>query len=197
MKTKRFLPDPDVCLRTKPMSHATKEHEEGGRHRTWAALARSLSHGSQMTSCSTPPRCSFVWTATCHLSVVTLLQWQHSSTEFYASLCMLLTAQHDLNLLHLKVYIPNLNIIPPFPAWVSTWRPHRNAASVHLNLILIWNNLLHGAEPFLRSGQLWSYSRTSQHSVGSEHSLPCSKEPSISPCPVPDQSSPYHPILSL
>jgi hypothetical protein len=68
-------------LENEPMSHATKEHVEGGRHRTWAALARSLSHGSQMTSWSTPPRCSFVWTATCHLSVVTLLQWQHSSSR--------------------------------------------------------------------------------------------------------------------
>jgi hypothetical protein len=30
-----------------------------------------------------------------------------------------------------------------------------------------------------------------------EGSLPCSEEPSTGPCPEPDQSSPYHPILSL
>jgi hypothetical protein len=27
--------------------------------------------------------------------------------------------------------------------------------------------------------------------------LPCSQEPSIGPYPEPDQSNPYHPILSL
>jgi hypothetical protein len=30
-----------------------------------------------------------------------------------------------------------------------------------------------------------------------ESSLPCSYEPAISPYPEPDESSPYHPILSL
>jgi hypothetical protein len=29
-----------------------------------------------------------------------------------------------------------------------------------------------------------------------EGSLPCSQEPSIGPYPEPDQSNPYHPILS-
>jgi hypothetical protein len=58
----------------------------------------------------------------------------------------------------------------------------------------IW---LHGAEPFLRSRQLRSYSRISRHFMESECSLPCSQEPSIGTYPEPDQSSPYHPILSL
>jgi hypothetical protein len=31
----------------------------------------------------------------------------------------------------------------------------------------------------------------------SEGSLQCSQEPSTAPYPEPDQSSPYHPILSL
>jgi hypothetical protein len=39
-------------------------------------------------------------------------------------------------------------------------------------------------------------SRTSQHFMESEGSLTCSQEPSTGPYPEPDQSSPYHPILS-
>jgi hypothetical protein len=57
--------------------------------------------------------------------------------------------------------------------------------------------LTHGAEPFLRSCQLCCYSRTSQHSMEPEDSLPCSQEPSTGPYSEPDQSNPYHPILFL
>jgi hypothetical protein len=57
------------------------------------------------------------------------------------------------------------------------------------------DSLTHGAEPFLRSRQLCSYSRTSQH--GTEGSLPCSQEPFTDPYPEPDQSNPYYPILSI
>jgi hypothetical protein len=46
---------------------------------------------------------------------------------------------------------------------------------------------------FLRDFQLYSYSRISKP----EGSLPCSQDPSTSPYPEPDQSSPYHYILSL
>jgi hypothetical protein len=56
---------------------------------------------------------------------------------------------------------------------------------------------LHGAGPFFRSCQLCSYSRTSQCFMEPEVSFPRSQEPPTGPCPVPDQSSPYHPILSL
>jgi hypothetical protein len=45
--------------------------------------------------------------------------------------------------------------------------------------------------------QLCSYSRTSQHFMEPEGSLPSSQEPSTGPYPEPDQSNPYHPILSL
>jgi hypothetical protein len=51
--------------------------------------------------------------------------------------------------------------------------------------------------PFLRSRQLCSYSRLSQHFMQSEGSLPCSQQPSTGPYPKPDQTSPYHPVLSL
>jgi hypothetical protein len=61
----------------------------------------------------------------------------------------------------------------------------------------IHTQLTHGAEPFLRSRQLCSFSRTSQHFMEPEGSLPCSQEPSTGPYPEPNQSNPYNPILSL
>jgi hypothetical protein len=66
------------------------------------------------------------------------------------------------------------------------WRCGRQSVS---------DSLTHGAEPFLRSRQLCSYSRTFQHFMESEDSLPCSQEPSTGPYPEPDQSKPYHPML--
>jgi hypothetical protein len=57
--------------------------------------------------------------------------------------------------------------------------------------------LTYGAQPFLRSYQLCSHSRTYQHVMEPEGSLPCSQEPSTGHYPRPDRSSPYHPILSL
>jgi hypothetical protein len=41
---------------------------------------------------------------------------------------------------------------------------------------------------------LCSYSRTSQHFMEPEGSLPCSQEPLSGPYSEPDRSSPYHPI---
>jgi hypothetical protein len=50
----------------------------------------------------------------------------------------------------------------------------------------------------LRSCQLWSYSRTSQHFTEPEGSLPCFRELSIGRHPEPDQQqNPHHSILSL
>jgi hypothetical protein len=51
--------------------------------------------------------------------------------------------------------------------------------------------LTHGAESFLRSCQLCSYSRTSQNFMVPEGSLPYSQEPSTGPYPEADQSNPY------
>jgi hypothetical protein len=58
-------------------------------------------------------------------------------------------------------------------------------------------SLTHGAEPFLRSCQLCSYSRTSQHFIEPRGSLPCSQELSTCTYPEPDRSSPYHLIVFL
>jgi hypothetical protein len=60
---------------------------------------------------------------------------------------------------------------------------------------IILHSLTHGAEPFLRSCQLCSHSRTSQHFMEPEGSSQCSQEPSTGPYPEPDQSSPYYLIL--
>jgi hypothetical protein len=57
--------------------------------------------------------------------------------------------------------------------------------------------LTHGAEPFLRSCQLFSYSRTSQHFTEPEGSLLRSQELSTGPYPKPHQSDLYHSILSI
>jgi hypothetical protein len=57
--------------------------------------------------------------------------------------------------------------------------------------------ITHGAEPFSRSHQLCSYSRTSQDFMEPGDSSPHSHKPSIGPYPEPDRSNPYHPILPL
>jgi hypothetical protein len=55
------------------------------------------------------------------------------------------------------------------------------------------NNYIYGPEHYSRVHQLWGY----QHFMEPEGSLPHSQELSTCSYPVPDQSSPYHPILPL
>jgi hypothetical protein len=71
--------------------------------------------------------------------------------------------------------------------------------SLHIKIRMCsWkNDWLHEVESFLRNHQLLSYSRISQHFMEPEGSLPCSQEPSTSPYPEPNQSSPYNNILYL
>jgi hypothetical protein len=59
------------------------------------------------------------------------------------------------------------------------------------------NIITYGAGPFLRSRQLCSHSRISQHFMELEGSLSCSQKPSTGLYPEPDKSEPPHPILSL
>jgi hypothetical protein len=63
--------------------------------------------------------------------------------------------------------------------------------------LLFRYSLTHGAEPFFRSCQLCSYSRTSQHIMEPGGSSPRSHKPYTGPYPQPDQFNPYHPILPL
>jgi hypothetical protein len=75
----------------------------------------------------------------------------------------------------------------------------RNAHRCHILNLIFWEHWLnvnhhslnHGVEPFLRSRQLCSYSRTPQDFMEPKSLLSCSQEPSIGPYPEPDQFNPY------
>jgi hypothetical protein len=98
---------------------------------------------------------------------------------------------------------PDRNLKKAVHSWVRTlkdaWHLRRQMSqlSVQTKLDSFFKpalSLTHGAGPFLRSCQLCSYSRTSQHLMEPEGSLPCSQEPSTSPYPEPDQSNQYSKI---
>jgi hypothetical protein len=65
---------------------------------------------------------------------------------------------------------------------------------MHTVIAILTYLLTYGAEPFLRSCQLCSHSRTSQHFMKPEGSLPCSQEPSTGPYSEPYRSIPSHPV---
>jgi hypothetical protein len=65
----------------------------------------------------------------------------------------------------------------PSPA-INQTEQHR---IVHSFVHSFIHSFIHGAESFLRSRKLCSYSRTPQHFMESEVTLPCSQEPSTGP----------------
>jgi hypothetical protein len=67
----------------------------------------------------------------------------------------------------------------------SSDRVEESAATNSLTPQQLTHSLTHGAEPFLRSCQLCSHSRTSQRFMEPEDSLPRSQEPSTGPYPEP------------
>jgi hypothetical protein len=86
--------------------------------------------------------------------------------------------------------LPNNALRPMFnPTYHQQQAQADNRKSPH--------SLTHGAEPFLRSYRLCSYSRTSQRFMEPLGSLPRSQEASTGPYSEPDRSNPYHPIISL
>jgi hypothetical protein len=72
------------------------------------------------------------------------------------------------------------------------WSDYRRGLGFDIGFI---NLLTYGAELFLRSCQLCSYSRISQHFMEPECSLPSSHETSNGHYLEPARSSPYHPTL--
>jgi hypothetical protein len=84
--------------------------------------------------------------------------------------------------------------------WLSTDYTtlyHRRQYSSKALLSLALTHYLHGAQLLLSSFQSLSYSGISQYFTKPEVSLSCSQEPSNCTHPEPDQSSPYHTILSI
>jgi hypothetical protein len=82
--------------------------------------------------------------------------------------------------------------LPFFFACVSNTKPDRIVNTPQRITHSLTHSLTQGAEAFLRSCHLCSYSRTSQHFMEPEGSLLCSQEPSTGPYPEPDQFNPYH-----
>jgi hypothetical protein len=79
--------------------------------------------------------------------------------------------------------------------WLFSWtKCHQSGLSKSSVGIEFYHSLTHGAEPFLRSCQLCSYSRNSEQFMEPESSLPCSQEPST--IPILNQINPIHTIPS-
>jgi hypothetical protein len=91
-----------------------------------------------------------------------------------------------ISCVHIFVSLPHLSEHPLYSLSLQALCYTARRALIYL--------LTYGAEPFLTSCQFCSHSRTSQHFMELESSLPCSQELSTGPCPEPGRSSPYHPI---
>jgi hypothetical protein len=86
------------------------------------------------------------------------------------------------------------------PSWTSN--ATRQITGTHKNHYKKWihENKTHTNSmemTLLRSHQSLSCSRISQHFMEPKVSVPCLQQPSTGPCPEPDKSSLYHPILFL
>jgi hypothetical protein len=104
---------------------------------------------------------------------------------------------------HLATAVTNQNLIQEeikrrLNSGNACYHSIQNLLSSHLlSEIIKIHSLTLGAEPFLRSRQLCSHSRASQHFMEPEGSLPCLQKLITGPYSEPDQPSPYHSILSL
>ena len=92
-----------------------------------------------------------------------------------------------------------VNLLGPGPRLIKKKRIYRAAVSQRLRKTglnasapeILLTYLLHGAQPFFRSEQVFSQSRNSPHFVEPEGSLPQSQVPATCPCIKPARSSPY------
>jgi hypothetical protein len=95
---------------------------------------------------------------------------------------------------HKKLIILKNSFRQRVPAILKLCSYHETASQTRV--VLLTCLLTYGDRPFFRICQLCRYSRTSQHFMELEGSLPCSQQPSTGPYPKPDRSKskPSHPI---
>jgi hypothetical protein len=120
---------------------------------------------------------------------------------FHISLA--LTLRHSFGLFSKKVNeLKNCNCVFIISLHISIHlhlSPRFTSTHIYIAWCLIKHTYFptHIGEPFLMSRQLCSHSRTTQHFMESEVSIPCSQQPSIGAYPEPYGFIPHHPILSI